>query len=220
MTEAEWLTATNPHHLLWHWGKDGPKSRRVLLLGVACCRLFADFLVAPQTQAALDGLEDLADLTDLTDQKKLRRSVERQAVRGCHWADRVAEKYRIPAMAVSMLASLDHLNLFDNVVYYLRQVAEREGDLTSADRRLVGLIRDIFGNPFRPVVFDPGCRTSTVLGLARPMYESRDFAPMPILADALQDAGCDNAGVLAHCRDPQGTHVRGCWVVDLLLGKS
>ena len=52
------------------------------------------------------------------------------------------------------------------------------------------------------------------------MYDSRDFAPMPILADALQDAGCEHEDILAHCRDANGTHVRGCWVVDLVLGKS
>ncbi|MDY3556283.1 hypothetical protein R5W24_005446 [Gemmata sp. JC717] len=52
------------------------------------------------------------------------------------------------------------------------------------------------------------------------MYESRDFSAMPILADALQDAGCEDGAVLDHCRDPHGVHVRGCWVVDLVLGKS
>ena len=51
------------------------------------------------------------------------------------------------------------------------------------------------------------------------MYESRDFAAMPVLADALEEAGCDHADVLAHCRGP-GPHVRGCWVVDLVLGKA
>jgi hypothetical protein len=51
------------------------------------------------------------------------------------------------------------------------------------------------------------------------MYDTRDFSAMPILADALQDAGCDDPGVLAHCRDA-GPHVRGCWVIDLLLGKE
>jgi hypothetical protein len=81
------------------------------------------------------------------------------------------------------------------------------------------LLRDIFGNPFRPVAFDPAWRTSTAVALARQMYESRDFALMPILADALQDAGCENEDVLAHCRGT-GPHVRGCWVVDLVLGKS
>jgi hypothetical protein len=52
------------------------------------------------------------------------------------------------------------------------------------------------------------------------MYESRDFSAMPILADALQDAGCDSDAILAHCRDVKQVHVRGCWVVDLVLGKG
>jgi hypothetical protein len=58
------------------------------------------------------------------------------------------------------------------------------------------------------------------VSLARTMYESRDFSAMPILADALQDAGCDSDEVLNHCRDTNNTHVRGCWVVDLVLGKQ
>ncbi|MDY3562144.1 hypothetical protein R5W23_003590 [Gemmata sp. JC673] len=82
------------------------------------------------------------------------------------------------------------------------------------------VVRDIFGNPFRPVAFSRSWRTDTVLTLAAQMYESRDFGAMPILADALQDAGCDNADVLDHCRDPKGVHVRGCWVVDSVLGKE
>jgi hypothetical protein len=81
------------------------------------------------------------------------------------------------------------------------------------------LLRDIFGNTIRPVAFDPTWRTSTVVALARQMYDSRDFALMPILADALQDAGCEHEEVLAHCRGG-GPHVRGCWVVDLVLGKE
>ena len=82
------------------------------------------------------------------------------------------------------------------------------------------LFRDIFGNPFRPVVFSPAWRTDTAVSLARGMYESRDFGAMPILADALQDAGCDNDDILNHCRDPKQVHVCGCWVVDLVLGKA
>jgi hypothetical protein len=81
------------------------------------------------------------------------------------------------------------------------------------------VLRDIFGNPFRPVTFSPDWRTDTAVTLARQMYESRDFSTMPILADALQDAGCDSADILNHCRGP-GPHVRGCWVVDLVLGKE
>ena len=81
-------------------------------------------------------------------------------------------------------------------------------------------LRDIFGNPFRPISFAPDWRTSTAFALAQQMYDSRDFGAMPILADALQDAGCDNEDVLSHSRDPKQVHVRGCWVVDLVLGKE
>jgi hypothetical protein len=80
------------------------------------------------------------------------------------------------------------------------------------------LIREIFGNPFRPVRADPTWRTSDVLLLARGIYNESAFDRLPILADALQDAGCDNDAVLNHCREP-GEHVRGCWVIDLILRK-
>ncbi|MBP3956357.1 hypothetical protein J8F10_13815 [Gemmata sp. G18] len=80
-------------------------------------------------------------------------------------------------------------------------------------------MRDVFGNPFRSVTFSPSWRISTAVALAAQMYESRDFSAMPILADALQDAGCDSADVLDHCRN-DGPHVRGCWVIDLVLGKE
>jgi hypothetical protein len=90
----------------------------------------------------------------------------------------------------------------------------------SEERAQCELLRDIFGDSFRPVAFDPAWRTDTVLSLARQMYDARDFSPMPILADALQDAGCDSEGVLNHCRDTNQLHVRGCWVVDSVLGKE
>src|ERR1700722_8649445 len=79
------------------------------------------------------------------------------------------------------------------------------------------LLRDIF--PFDPITFDPSWLTSTVLALAQQMYDSRDFSAMSILADALQDAGCDNPQILDHCRGP-GPHVRGCWVCDLCMNKT
>jgi hypothetical protein len=81
------------------------------------------------------------------------------------------------------------------------------------------LVREIFGNPFRPDGFSPAWRTDTVVVLARLIYESGDFGALPILADALQDAGCDDQELLAHCREP-GAHVRGCWVLDLALDKT
>lgn len=80
-------------------------------------------------------------------------------------------------------------------------------------------IRDVFGNPFRPVAFDPRWRTESAVSLASAIYAERAFDQLPILADALEEAGCHHADVLAHCRGP-GPHVRGCWVIDLVLGKA
>jgi hypothetical protein len=81
------------------------------------------------------------------------------------------------------------------------------------------VLRDIWGNPFRPAAFDPSWRTSTAVAVAEPIDAERAFDRLPILADALQDAGCDDEQLLGHCRGP-GPHVRGCWVVDLVLGRE
>jgi hypothetical protein len=87
------------------------------------------------------------------------------------------------------------------------------------------LFRDVLGNPFRPVTLDASWRTPGVRGLAQEIYEERtmpegtlDPTRLSILADALEDAGCDNEDLLAHCRRQGAVHVRGCWVVDRLLG--
>jgi hypothetical protein len=81
------------------------------------------------------------------------------------------------------------------------------------------MIRDVVGNPFRSVAFDRSWRTSTAVALAEGIYAERAFDRLPILADALEDAGCGDPEVLSHCRGP-GPHVRGCWVIDMLLGKQ
>lgn len=81
------------------------------------------------------------------------------------------------------------------------------------------LLRDIFANPFLRIACKPTWLTSTVTNLAQAIYDDRAFDRMPILADALEDAGCTDAGILEHCRGG-GVHARGCWVVDLLLGKE
>ncbi len=73
--------------------------------------------------------------------------------------------------------------------------------------------------PYHPVAFSPEWRTGIVVALARQMYDSQDFSVMPILADALQDAGCDNEEILSHCCNTSLMHVRGCWVVDLALAE-
>ncbi len=83
-------------------------------------------------------------------------------------------------------------------------------------------LRDIFGNPFRPVILDSfwlAWNDGAIRKMAHSIYDDRAFDRLPLLADALEDAGCTDADILSHCRTP-GEHVRGCWVVDLLLGKS
>jgi hypothetical protein len=85
--------------------------------------------------------------------------------------------------------------------------------------RCVSLVRDLYGNPFRPVVINPTWLSPNVVMLTRGIYEDRAFDRMPVLGDALEEAGCDNGDILVHCRS-QTEHVRGCWVVDAILGKS
>ena len=87
------------------------------------------------------------------------------------------------------------------------------------------IVRDVFQPPARATggrLLCSGCpnewRTDTVLTLARRIWNEREFGTMPILADALQDAGCNNEDVLNHCRHPHGPHVRGCWALDAILG--
>jgi hypothetical protein len=81
------------------------------------------------------------------------------------------------------------------------------------------IIRDIFGNPFRPITFDPSWRTLSAVRLAQTIYDERAFDKMPELGDAFERAGCRDEAILNHCREP-GEHVRGCWVVDMVLGKE
>jgi hypothetical protein len=88
-----------------------------------------------------------------------------------------------------------------------------------AERQVqAAVVRDIFGNPFQHGEIDPAWLTNDVVSQARTIYDDRSFDRLPRLADALNDAGCDRTDILTHCRNA-GEHVRGCWVVDALLGK-
>jgi hypothetical protein len=81
------------------------------------------------------------------------------------------------------------------------------------------LLRCLFGNPFRPTQLARTCVTEEAARLALAIYEEASFQRLPSLADALEEGGCASADALAHCRGP-GPHARGCWVVDMLLGKG
>jgi hypothetical protein len=91
-----------------------------------------------------------------------------------------------------------------------------EGD---SPRNEALLLHDICGDPFHPFTIDVSWLTTIVVGMAQAIYDDRAFERLPMLADALEEAGCANADLLGHCRG-SGPHVRGCWVVDLLLGKE
>jgi hypothetical protein len=98
---------------------------------------------------------------------------------------------------------------------------ERE---TETRRAMANILRDIFGNPFRPAAPPPPAvlawNDGTVRRIAQGIYDGRAFGYMPILADALVDAGCADEEVLQHCRQQEASHTRGCWVIDVVLGKS
>ena len=109
----------------------------------------------------------------------------------------------------------------DNLIANSFRVFPRKGIIKNSEMVLVYL-RDIFGNPFRTVTIDPDWltwRDGTIPKLAHTIYEDHRFDILPILADALQEAGCTNEDIIQHCHS-SGPHVRGCWVVDLLLGKK
>ena len=105
---------------------------------------------------------------------------------------------------------------FDDVLSLCNEAASASEDESTHHCQL---LREILGNPFHQVTLDSSWLPSTVMHLANSIYQDRAFDRMPILADAMEDAGCDNAEILNHCRQP-GVHVRGCWLVDLLLGKE
>jgi hypothetical protein len=86
----------------------------------------------------------------------------------------------------------------------------------SREHHSLDLLREVYGNPYRAVAFEEAWRTGAAMGMARQMYATGDFTAMPFLADALQEAGCENPDILKHCRAPV-EHVRGCWVLDQLL---
>jgi hypothetical protein len=192
MTEAEWLACEDPTPML-RFLTDTASNRKVRLFSCACARACEHYWIRNQPW---DGQLE-ADLADL------RLAIDA----GEDMADGVP---------VMLSSDSEEWYVIDKDAQYGAFQTLKE--VTQLGSKPLELLRDIFGNPFRPVTFPPEWRTDAAVALARQMYEARDFSAMPILADALQDAGCDNDDILDHCRG-DGPHVRGCWVVDLVLGK-
>jgi hypothetical protein len=206
VTEGEWLAATDPTPMLAALrviARTDPESiteRKYRLYAVGCCRIVEGQLT-PLGQQGVEVAERYAD--------GLATEHERDDVR-------TAVEPTVPVGWSALYAVLAPLNVSLYPHQIARWVTINVEAVGTSPQALATLLRCIFGNPFRPVLLDTAWRTDTALSLARGMYESREFSAMPILADALMDAGCDSADILTHCRG-DGPHVRGCWVVDLLL---
>jgi hypothetical protein len=93
------------------------------------------------------------------------------------------------------------------------------GNAFAEEAHQAQIIRDIFGNPFRRTIITPCWLTETVVTLASGIYAERAFDELSILADVLEDSGCENPEILSHCRK-ESSHVRGCWIIDMVLGKE
>jgi hypothetical protein len=113
----------------------------------------------------------------------------------------------------------DYWTMFACASFAINNMAVDSTNAVNESACQCDLLRDVFGNPFRSVTLDPSWRSPTTTSLANVIYAERRFDDMPVLADALEEAGCTNDDILDHCRGP-GPHVRGCWVVDLILGKQ
>jgi hypothetical protein len=242
MTEAEWLVCGDVDELLRHLRRDSrivrsPIGRRKLrLFACGCCRQVWQLIEDHRSRRLVELSEQLAD--GLADPLELAA------------AEDAARSAKSDADAASAgLSSVTHIRKVGAAIGAALQTAAKEsyeaarvssgGTLCSVGghwntrepnpaweaqaKRQADLLRCIFGNPFRP---SPTLAPSilahnggTALRLAAAIYEGRAFDRLPVLADALEDAGCGDAEVLGHCRSG-GEHVRGCWVVDLVLGKA
>jgi hypothetical protein len=233
MTEAEWLKSTNPREML-AFLRDQVSDRKLRLFACACCRRIWHLLVDERSRSAVEVAEGYAD--GLQSRRALASAVQRARRRAesvdnlgddaasyaACWAgtfspDAILECAWAAADAAAFFASAKAAGVGEDALSYYTgldagvQVAE-----PAAQARL---LRDIIGNPFRPVAIDPAWLTPQVVAVARAVYKGRQWDELAVLADALQEAGCSSADLLAHLRSG-GEHVRGCWALDLILGRE
>jgi len=215
MTEAEWLACNDPEPMLaFLQGK--ARNRKLRLFAAACCRLVAHLLIDQRSWEAITLAENLADQPE---NRRMARTADRLGLRGWRWAEHLGEKWEQASRAVRILAVLDQYNHPEHVLQYAEEAIHAENPAASLRHRAVHLLRDLVASPLPPMTIDPTWATPTVRSLAQAIYAERAFDRLPILADALEEAGCTEVAILEHCRGP-GPHVRGCWVVDLILGKE
>jgi hypothetical protein len=234
MTEVEWLACDDPYRML-DFLPSKASGRKLRLFACGCCRQRVWHLLPEQrSRDAVETAERYAE--GEVDRNLLRTAwaAAREAAETAPPASGSMESQEVPRMAAAAAVLAAHRSrrcaratagrVF-SAVYYgdglyneTRRAAERAAHLA--------LVRCVFGNPFRPVPLHRSWLTPTVTNLAAVAYEERalpsgqlDPARLAVLADALEEAGCSDADLLAHLRGP-GPHVRGCHAVDAVLGKE
>jgi hypothetical protein len=224
VTEAEWLAGPDPSGMIDYLCDGGATRRKAgkrkfTLLACACCRVAWELMPADKARLWIEAAEAAADGLPLAapPPPATRDDLIIQPGSIASWANSAA-----------LTAKGGSARLIPTVVAAVRDAlfldARRSGSSPEQQKRvpLAALLQEIFGNPFRPVKVEKTWLTANdgaALKLARSISEEGRWGMLPLLADALEDAGCADADVLAHCRRPAG-HVRGCWVIDLLLGKG
>jgi hypothetical protein len=240
MTRDEWLTAGDVRPMLEHV-RGRAADRKLRLFAVACCRRVWPLVRAEvwgRAVAVADGYADgRCSETELRDAGWPAHGASRvvtagPTVREAH-ADRAAAAAEAAAAATSYRTRVwpDTSESYFAAVVAAQHAALAAKFATRAaggagrpaakrERRVqAGLLRDVFGPRLPPACLPTAWRTSAVVGLAEAIYEGRAFDRLPILTDALEEAGCADPDYLDHCRGG-GPHVRGCWVVDVILGKG
>jgi hypothetical protein len=222
MDEVTWLTTTDPEAMLVHLRTNGPEpsDRRMRLFLCACCRYFRDSLHNEAVWEAVSAAEQYADGKD--DGAALERAVGGavEALAAVEQGDRTtAQLAGLLALAAAVPPSSGR-DPWTTLTEFREGIAAR----VTAEHRSVAanLLREVVGNPFRPVTVDPSWlrwQNGLVAKMAWSIYDGRHFAELPVLADALEDAGCGATDILAHLHAP-GPHVLGCWALDALLGKG
>jgi hypothetical protein len=210
MTEEEWLACSDPQAMLEQL-RGKASVRKDQLLAVAWLRQVPTW--EPAHARSIEFLEQRAEGSVAREKSQRAAANARHAIpvdtgRDEHGEDR----YSVALMLYRVLASRQAAH---HALHAIGGLANWRNRQEPACR----LLRELFGNPFRPVTLNPAWRTANVTALAQAIYDDRAFDRLPILADALEDGGCDNGDILNHCRQP-GEHVRGCWVVDLVLGRE
>jgi hypothetical protein len=212
MTEADWSASADPKAMLEFLRADGRAGeRKQRLFAVACCRRLGPLLRDARLRGAVEAAERAAD----GDRRGLARAY-RLAVYGLRAA---AEHRAGAAVCAASCAALGAVHAHAaSAADVVSTWAARAGEGPDVQ---ASLLRELYGNPLRPVHLDPAWLAwglGTVAKMARVVSDERRFDELPILADALEEAGCQDADILTHCRQGGG-HLPGCWVLDAVLGK-